>query len=200
MKTITISLITLLLLSCNMNGNEDTTQIELGENKEVDLSLQCHCDSLIIDTLGILSYHSEIFSGICFSTYPNSDQKYIEKEILKGEYHGKVTYFDKQGKELYSETYNKGEAMGDLENQPGCNCMELEMKDENGANKYYLNQTIYTGKCTDNFPNSDQVYLESNYKNGLLHGYTIYYTKDGKVLMMHNYENGEIIKEITPQR
>ena len=78
--------------------------------------------------------------------------------------------------------------------------MDIDGKSENGLKKHYLNNSLYTGKCSDNFPNSDQVYLEANYKDGLLHGYTIYYQKDGKVLMIHNYENGEIIKEITPQR
>jgi len=199
MKKILLNL-SLILLITACNSNQDTTQVELGENKEVDMSAECNCDSLKTDTTGVLILESEVFSGKCYSNYPNSSQKYIEKEILKGEYHGKVSYFDKQGNLLYSETYSKGESMGDIENQPNCNCMDIEMKDENGVKKHYFNSSLYTGKCSDNFPDTDQVYLEANYKNGLLHGYTIYYKKDGQVLMMHNYENGEIINEITPQR
>ncbi len=197
-KIVTNLFVILLITSCNSDSN--TTQVELGENKEVDLSALCNCDSLETNDLGSLTLNSEEFSGRCYSNYPNSTEKYIEKEILKGEYHGKVTYFDKQGKLLYSETYNKGESMGDLENQPNCNCMDIEGRDENGVKKHYLNNSLYTGMCSDNFPNSDQVYLEANYKDGLLHGYTIYYQKDGTVLMIHNYEHGKIIKEITPQR
>jgi antitoxin component YwqK of YwqJK toxin-antitoxin module len=199
MKKIIVNLLLItLVVSCN--SNNDITTIELGENKEVDMSALCNCDSLATNSTGILTLKTEVFSGKCFSNYPNSDQKYIEKEILKGEYHGKVTYFDKQGELLYSETYNKGASLGDVENQPNCNCMDIDRRDENGVKKHYLNKSLYTGKCSDNFPNSDQVYLEANYKDGLLHGYTIYYQKDGKVLIIHNYENGEIIKEITPQR
>lgn len=197
-KTFLNLCIIILIASCN--SKPDTTTIELGENKEVDMSTLCNCDSLQTNSSGELVLKSEAYTGRCYSNFPNSEQKYIEKEILKGEYHGKVTYFDKSGKLLYSETYNKGTSLGDIENQPDCNCMDIEMKDENGIKKHYLKSTLYTGKCTDNFPNSDQRYLEANYKDGLLHGYTIYYKKDGKVLMMHNYEEGKIIKEITPKR
>ena len=199
MKKIILNL-TLVLLVVSCNSESDSTTIELGENKTIDMSASCHCDSLKTDSTEILKLQNDVFTGTCFSNYPNSDQKYIEKEILKGEYHGKVTYFDKQGKTLYSETYSKGTAMGDLDNQPNCNCMDIETKDENGVKKHFYKNSLYTGKCSDNFPDTDQVYLEANYKDGLLHGYTIYYKKDGAVLMMHNYENGEIIKEITPQR
>jgi len=199
MKKIAINIFVILLIT-SCNSDHTTTQVELGEHKEIDMSAICNCDSLETSPVGILTLKSDTFSGRCYSNYPNTNDKYIEKEILKGEYHGKVTYFNKQGKLLYSETYNKGKSLGDLDNQPNCNCLDIDMRDENGAKKHYFKNSIYTGKCTDNFPNSDQAYLEANYKDGLLHGYTIYYQKDGTVLMMHNYENGKIIKEITPQR
>jgi len=199
MRNIFFSLVTLLTISaCNSNSN--SIEVELGENKEIDMSALCNCDSLTLSSENLLILNLKTYTGKCFSNYPNTDQKYIEKEILKGEYHGKITYFNKQGKLLYSETYSKGESLGDLDNQPDCNCMDIVMKDENGIKKHYFKNSLYTGKCTDNFPNSNQAYLESNYKDGLLHGYTIYYMKNGKVSIMHNYENGKIIKEITPKK
>ena len=199
MKKIIFNLLLItLLVSCN--SNENTTTSDLGKNQEVDMSALCNCDSLETTVTGLLTLKSKVFSGRCYSNYPNTNQKYIEKEILKGNYHGKVTYFDKHGDLLYSEAYNKGTSFSDLENQPNCNCMDIDRRDENGVKKHYLKNSLYTGKCSDNFPNSKQAYLEANYKDGLLHGYTIYYQKDGTVLMIDNYDNGKIIKEITPQR
>ena len=88
MKNLLFNLLLLALLA-SCNSTKDNTIVELGENKEVDMSALCNCDSLLTNNEGLLSLKTEVFSGRCFSNYPNSDQKYIEKEILKGEYHGK---------------------------------------------------------------------------------------------------------------
>jgi len=199
MKKFIFSLITLFfLIACN--SNQTKTEVELGTNNESDISESCYCDSLKKNLENRLELNHKLYSGSCFSNYPNSKQKYIEKQIFEGKYHGKITYYDKNGKKLYSETYNKGESLGDLEHQPNCNCNDIKLKDENGIKKYYYKDVLYTGKCSDYYPNTNQVYLESNYQNGLLHGFTIYYQKDGKVLMIHDYENGKIIKEINPKK
>jgi len=185
--------------ACNSSHKEDTV-IEMGNNKESESIALCNCDDLIENENKELSLNGQVYTGNCFLDYPQSDQKYLEKQILNGKVHGKIIYFDKQGNVLFEETYNKGNLLGDLDNTSACSCADLIIKEtDDGVNKNYLNDILYTGGCEDYFPNTDQLYLESNYKNGLLDGFTIYYQKDGSVLMMQEYKDGVLIEDIIPQ-
>tara|TARA_B100000809_G_C15018442_1_gene487551 strand:+ start:250 stop:849 length:600 start_codon:yes stop_codon:yes gene_type:complete len=199
MKYILVLFLFITLISCE-NSKDTKVSVELGENKEFVNLPSCHCDSLILNETEKLVLLETIFTGTCFLNYPQADQKYIEKQILDGLIHGKISYFDKTGELLFEEVYNKGKLLTNAENKSRCNCMDLIMKDgENNFKKNYLNESLFTGTCEDFFPNTNQLYLESNYKNGLLHGFTVYYQKDGSVLMMQNYKDGVLIEDIIPQ-
>lgn len=199
MKYILPLLVFVTLISCESKP-EAEVDIELGHNKEFENLPMCNCDSLVSDEKDKLLLDESIFTGTCFLNYPNGDQKYIEKQILDGTIHGKITYFDKAGEILFEETYNKGKLLTNAENKSRCNCTDLVMKEgENNLKKNYLNESLFTGTCEDFFPNSDQLYLESNYKDGLLDGFTIYYQKDGAVLMMQDFKAGVLIEDIVPQ-
>lgn len=187
-----------LFIGCDSSHNEETV-IEMGNNKESDISASCNCDDLDANSENLLILDSKVFTGTCFLNYPQSDQKYIEKQILNGKVHGKITYFDKLGELLFEETYNNGNLVGDLENNTKCDCSDIVIKESEDFSKNYLNDILYTGGCEDFYPNSDQLYLESNYKNGLLNGFTIYYQKDGSVLIMQEYKDGVLIEDIVPQ-
>jgi len=195
---ITISVFS-LLIGCNTLHKEETV-IEMGNNKESESIELCNCDDLSENDKKELTLNGQVYTGNCFLDYPQSDQKYIEKQILNGKVHGKITYFDKQGNVLFEETYNNGNLLGDLENKSTCSCAELTIKEtDDGVVKNYLNDILYTGGCEDYFPNTNQLYLESNYKDGLLNGFTIYYQKDGSVLMMQEYKDGVLMEDIIPQ-
>lgn len=199
MKNRIYILLSLILISCN-SGNKEETSIELGRNKESETLPSCNCDSLIKNPNNELLFGGEIFTGFCFSNYPSSEQKYIEKQILDGLVHGKITYFGKTGKILFDESYSYGELLTSTENESRCNCKNLKIKESSDKQKKnYLNESLFTGTCQDFYPNTNQIYLEANYKKGILHGFTIYYNKDGSVLMMQSYEEGTLIKDIIPQ-
>jgi len=199
MKNIYITLLTITLFSCTSNKTE--TNVEMGDNKEIDLNLiVCNCDSLSINDQKLLTYHDSIFTGTCFSNYPLVEQKYIDKQIVKGKIHGKVRYYDKFGKFLSEEIYNSGDFFENEETNNFCNCNDLNIKKSDSTSKAYLESNLFTGNCKSYFPNSEQLYLESNYKNGLLDGYTIYYKKDGATLFLQSYKEGKLLKEIFPKK
>ena len=198
MKYILSLFLLLPLISCE--SSEDNVSVEMGDNKKFKNLPECNCDSLLIDDRNKLNLSESLFTGTCFLNYPGENQKYIEKQILDGNIHGKITYFDKAGEILIEEIYNNGVLLTDAENKSRCNCTELTMKEgKNNLKKNYLNESLFTGTCEDFFPNSDQLYLESNYKNGQLDGFTVYYQKDGSVLMMQEFKDGVMLEGIVPQ-
>jgi antitoxin component YwqK of YwqJK toxin-antitoxin module len=90
--------------------------------------------------------------------------------------------------------------LSNTEIESHCNCKDLKMKaSSDKLTKNYLNTILFSGSCEDYYPNSDQIYLEANYKKGLLHGFTIHYTKNGSAILMQKYEEGILIEEIIPQ-
>jgi hypothetical protein len=198
MKYIFPLVLLITLISCETEDNE--VSIELGKNKQFTNLPSCNCDSLVLNENKKLELKNSIFTGTCFLNYPIGDQKYIEKQILDGTIHGKITYFDKTGDLLFEEIYNQGKLLTSADNKSHCNCTDLLMKGgENNIKKNYLNKSLFTGTCEGYFPNTNQLYLESNYKNGLLNGFTVYYNKDGSMLMMQNYKDGVLIEDIIPQ-
>lgn len=199
MKNLFLSALTLIFFACNSSSEPQKTEVEMGNNMESDITAICNCDELEENDEKLLQLNGTIYTGNCFLNYPNSDEKYIEKQILNGKVHGKIAYFDKNGGLLFEETYNDGNLVGDLENSSVCDCSDIVLDKSDGTPKYYLNDILYTGSCEDYYPNSEQLYLESNYKDGQLDGFTIYYQKDGSVLMMQNYKEGVLLEDIIPQ-
>lgn len=200
MKKLSLYLIIsfLFFTQCQSVEKKETT-IEQGETFSIGDN-SCACDSLK-ETNGIYYLENDIFTGICYSTYPMSEQHYIEKEILKGKIHGNVTYFDKNGNELYSETFENNELINQANEEAKLvNCSDLKKETfQDTLNQYFYKNQLYTGNCQILYPNTDQISFEASYKNGLLDGHSVYYNKDGSVLLIEKYSQGKLIKEVTPQ-
>lgn len=189
----------LIIAGCNSSKSSDV-EVELGDNKQIDIEiLTCNCDSLILssDSL-ILQLNDVTFTGVCELNYPGTEQKYIDKQIVEGKIHGNVSYYSKFDDFLYSEVYNDGLLKSNNGQLKQCSCQELKIEKTDSVIKNYFKETLFTGKCEDYYLDTDQLYLEANYKNGLLSGYTIYYKKDGSTLFMQNYKEGILLDEIYP--
>ncbi len=198
MKQIILIFLGLYAFSCNNTNTK--TEVEMGSNKEiVDLEM-CLCDSLTESSDHSFELNGVLFTGNCISNYPMSDQKYIEKQILNGKIHGKISYFDKSGHVLVEEMYNNGNLIGNIgDNTNQCACAALKIKDIDNSSKAFLNNILFSGHCEDYFPNSKQISLEANYNKGLLDGFTIVYKKNGQSLMIQEYDNGQLLNEIYPK-
>ena len=188
----------LVLLSCNSNSHKKETVVEMGSNKEIKSVEICNCDSLLKNEEGLMTLNQQPFTGICELYYPNSSTKYMSQQLLDGEVNGSIFYYDKDGNVILEEEYVKGKKIGEKDEILHVNCKELVAKENEREGKiYYYSEKPFTGSCEDYYPNSDQVYLVSNYKNGKLNGYTTYFNKDGSVLIMNKYENNNIVSEFT---
>ena len=199
LRTISIALF-FTLVSCSNKKNE--TAVELGQQGSGLVADTCLCSDLTIDSLGNLLKDAKPFTGVCYSTYPNSDKKYMIKSLMNGELHGKTVYLGQDGEVLMQELYESGQTKrsGELERLT-CDCKELkpnQTKNHAGevVNIVELDNIPYTGKCRSNYPESHQIYLERNYKSGLLDGYSIYYDKQGLTMYMEKYEAGNLVKTI----
>lgn len=184
-----------LFFGCDESPTDE--KIELGVNKQSEVMETCNCDSLLSEGDLLKTKSNKVFTGTCYLNYPNSDQRYIEKQILEGKIHGNVTYYDKNDNVLLEEVYVDGQQD---KNESFCNCADLVKKESGGEQKFFLNNKPFTGTCEDYFPNSDQVYLQATYKSGNLDGFVNYFSKNGEVIMMQKYENGEFLKDILPSK
>jgi len=199
MKALTLVFLSVIfLVSCGGN-KADSNLIEQGNILMSESLDTCLCDSLTKDSSGIFFQGDALFTGVCIYNYPNSDKKYMVKGILGGKLHGKVVYYDQQGKILMEEVYDNGTKKRTGDGAPlVCDCSELEKKKLSGEliSRWFLDEIPYSGKCLKKYPESDQTYLESAYKNGLREGYTIYFDQQGNTLYMEKYEKGDLIKII----
>lgn len=158
----------------------------------------CGCELLVEDEKGVLKKDKNPYTGVCFSNYPGSEDPYIFKNILEGKLHGPVTYYSREGEIYMEETYEYGTrkrsgASGDNK----CNCSELKIAGQHeGISKFTLDDIPFTGTCTEMYPDSSGIYLESNYKEGLLSGKVTYYDRNSKVLYYEVYEQGYLVNTI----
>jgi antitoxin component YwqK of YwqJK toxin-antitoxin module len=168
----------------------------MGSNKSIADTKTIHCDSLslINDTLSVDGLP---YTGTCYLNYPNSNQKYIEKQLLDGILNGSIFYYDQSGNVILEEFYEKGVKKGTKNEILVVNCKDLKIKEIEEEPIYYYNDVKFTGTCHDYYPNSEQVYIEKHYKDGMLNGYTTYFNKDGSVLMMSKFEDNKLISEVT---
>ncbi len=197
MKSLTLALLSVLfIIGCN-RGKVDSNLIEQGLIMTSEPLDTCFCDSLAKDDEGRFLQRDQLFTGVCVYNYPETDVKYMVKGILGGKLHGKVIYYDQTGKVLMEEVYENGTKKRTGDGAPiVCDCSELEKKELVGAtiSRWFLDEIPFSGKCIKKYPETDQTYLEANYKNGLPDGYTIYYGQDGQTLYMEKYVNGDLIK------
>ena len=201
MKFLTLSLIFLtLLFACGGDSDKTESTTETGKVMESDFLDTCQCIALVEDSLGNHTKDGETYTGICLDYYPESQDKYIEKNLLNGKIHGKVTYYDRNGEILIEEIYEEGNKVRSGEvDVLTCNCSELKQEETHIPQvpfRYLLDDIPYTGNCIEYYHESDQVYLNSSYKDGVLHGHTVYYKQDGSTLMIENYEKGILMSVV----
>ena len=150
-----------------------------------------------LDSTGIHLFKEKLYTGICIEYYPGTESKYIEKSILSGYLHGKSSFYDKSGNLLVEEIYENGKKKRSGEVMPlTCDCSELIKTTDispDGITRYMLDDIPYTGTCEKFYPDSSNIYMEVNYKNGLLEGRSTYYNKDGSKMYTEKYEKGVLI-------
>lgn len=84
------------------------------KNEGKETTIYCSCDSLKEEKLtfgnkSIKKYKDIPFTGVCYDYYPESKKKYMEINYKKGFPHGKLIVYDKSGKVITVENYEKGE-------------------------------------------------------------------------------------------
>jgi hypothetical protein len=184
--------------SCAEQPGDPTIDGSISQTSVADT---CDCNMLVTDSTGLHTLSDTTFTGVCLSYYDGSDQKYLEKNLLQGRLHGKVTYFDREGEILLEEMYENGaqKRTGSPGENMTCNCAELEFvktNDPNYPTVAKLDDIPFTGRCEEKYPDSDQLSLESNYNKGVLNGYTVYYNRDGSTILMEHYENGVLVSTV----
>lgn len=197
-KALIMLLVAGILGACS-NGNQDKNLIEEGNLMHSEPVDTCLCDDLFEDSLGTYFKDEKPYNGVCVHNYPESNQKYMVKGIMNGKLHGKVIYYDNQGRVLVEEVYENGHKKRTGDGAPiACDCSELDIKKMSGESiqRSFLDDIPFSGTCTKKFPESEQVYMEAYYKNGLQEGFTSYYNQSGKTLYMEKYEHGELLKII----
>lgn len=191
--------LSVLFWQCAGNTEGEKDLIDQGTVKTGTVSDTCFCDDLLPDSSGVLFRDDAPFTGVCIHNYPATDQKYMVKNVLEGKLHGSVIYYDQQGGLLFEEVYENGEQKRSGESAPlSCDCSELEKTPVPGETQEIstLDGIPYTGKCLKSYPNSDQLYMEISYDNGVLHGFSIFYDMEGNTMYMEKYEYGELLKVI----
>lgn len=193
-KIITALFSVALLLSCG-GGKQEKDMVEQGNMLTSSANDTCLCDVLAEDSLtGLMVLDDAPYTGVCMHNYPNSENTYMVKNLLKGKLHGKTSYYDKQGNLLMEEVYQNGDKKRSGENAPlSCNCNELVTKKQGIT---LLDGIPFTGKCEESYPDIQQVYMEISYSEGLKDGFTIFYDRLGKTMYMEKYENGKLLKVI----
>lgn len=199
-KIIVCFTLIVLLFNCGENGTDISTD-DGNMNATQVAADTCDCVDLVADSTGTNLLEGKLFTGMCISYYQNTEDKYIEKNLLEGKLHGKVTYYDKTGGLLFEEIYENGKQKrnGLLDETLKCDCTELihvKTSDPLYPSIAKLDDIPFSGKCEKFYENSTQLYMESEYKNGLLDGHTIYYREDGSTILIEKYSNGEMVSTV----
>lgn len=197
-RTIFVGLtLTFGVIGCGENSAENSTN-DGNINSTTHVADTCDCSALLVDSLGTHLMDTTLYTGICISYYEGTTNKYIEKNLLEGKLHGKVIYYDKAGELLFEEIFENGKQKrnGTLDETLSCDCNELEMVKTNDPivpTIAKLDDIPFTGKCEKFYQDSEQLYMESDYKNGFLDGRIIYYNRDGSTILIEKYSSGQLI-------
>lgn len=190
------SAISLIFVACDNSNNQAISERLLkGEFDAYQDLERIHCDSLYEDTTtNIIYFEDSLFSGVCFTYYPNSEEELENRQIFKGKYHGHRIMFGPKGDTLMLNLYNHGVLLREsIGNNEVCICDSLEIVEKDGKDyRYYFGQP-YTGKCEKFYPGEDslKIYIEENYLKGLSHGDMLVFDKEGEIILKEKYFEGE---------
>lgn len=192
-----ISIITALLLmfvSCN-NSSSNKKDLNTGKFQEEEIPT-CDCTSLITDSLGMAYLDSTLYTGLCFSYYPDSKDKMEERPYLKGQLHGNYLVFDKESQDTISSVkYINGSLENDnLNKNNNCDCKELTRKKEDDKDIWMMKNHRYTGTCYVMNADTTQKIMERSFKNGLVHGDQMIFDNYGEIVQMDQYWKGDLIR------
>ena len=194
MRILALVMLSFLIIGCG-EKIELTEATEAGTINTIDQGEECACEDLMVNSDSLMTFNDKLFTGMCYSDYPETDMRYVEKHYLSGVLHGKIFYYDKEGAIIAEEEYTNGiNTLSATESFVPCLCSELRTETGvNGApNKKYKNTLPFTGICHEYFKGTETVYMEISYQNGILHGYCKYYDREGNQLYMEEYNKGEL--------
>jgi antitoxin component YwqK of YwqJK toxin-antitoxin module len=189
-----LSLLT-LFISCNVEPNRDEIiqHLEKHDFSVFNKLPSCNCSELE-DQDGKLTLNNEVYTGTCFSNYPNIEVKYEEQQLFEGELYGYKMIFSPSGDTLSKNEYKQGKVIRkNVGINETCNCEDLvksTLDDGTEVSLYY--DMPFTGICKRFFPPpfETKVYLEAKYKNGKLHGTTRMFDKNENLIYKEKYFNG----------
>jgi antitoxin component YwqK of YwqJK toxin-antitoxin module len=147
------------------------------------------CEVLHEKNERIHTSNDSLFTGICFTNYPNTQLVMQEKQYYKGVLHGFVSVLDKQGDTLTTNFYQFGKLIPNASQHFQCDCKELSEQKK----VQYLNGLPYSGTCFSFYKDANQKYMEKHYKNGVLDGFLIVYDRAGEILSSTKYSAGEVV-------
>lgn len=199
MKFVVFLLLLLTFVACQLDEKPNKQGIDkrilsgdFDMYEQLDI---CRCDSLEIDSLNIYYKNDSLYTGVCYSTYPNSERKSEVRQIFKGQLHGNRIELSTEGDTLVKSIYNLGELVNRTTKELiMCHCDSLiQVTKENDKTLMFYTDVPFTGICQRFFPTPDtnKIYLEMPYKNGLVEGEMIFYNRRGEKILSEFYENGE---------
>lgn len=199
MRIISIILLLTILVACQSDQKPDTQtinkQILSGDFEMYEHLSTCNCDSLTIDSTDTYYKNDSLYTGVCYTNFLESEKKAEIRQLFKGQLHGNRINLSKQGDTLVQSIYNLGELKSKTTSElQVCHCDSLnEIINEETGKLMYYEDAPFTGICNRYFPlpDTNKIYLEIPYKNGLVHGDMIIYDRRGKEILTEVYEEGE---------
>lgn len=189
----------LTFVACDLDQKPNTqvinNRILSGDFDAYDQLESCRCDSLKIDSLNTYFKDDSLYTGVCFLTHVNSDKKSELRQLFKGKLHGNRIEFSEKGDTISQSIYSFGKLKNRITDELiNCHCDSLleTVNDEQESQMYYQ-EIPFTGSCHRFFPipDTNKVYLEIQYLNGVIHGDMIFYDRKGNQILTEVYEKGE---------
>ncbi|MEX2485934.1 MAG: hypothetical protein WED10_15285, partial [Brumimicrobium sp.] len=187
MKILYIAITLLMVTACTNNKKPSAEAINerllQGEFEMYEHYSSISCDSLQLDSLNTYYNNDSLYTGECFINYPNSKAKHEVLQIYDGKLHGNKIVLSKKGDTVIQNIYNLGKLISRsvAENviEP-CDSL-IEKEQPNGRTLMYHYEIPFTGTCQRFFPKPDtnKVYLEIPYRDGVIHGNMIIYDRKG---------------------
>lgn len=196
-RILMLSLLLIGLFSCqseSLSTKDAHKRLVSGEFEAYSHFSSVPCKELTEDSLGNYSQDDSLFTGVCYTTYPNTGAKLEIRQIFNGKLHGHRFLLAQTGDTISINLYSHGKLLREsIGRNEICNCDSLEVVEQNGIKFRYYFDEPYSGRCQKFYPESDttQLYLESNFTNGLLSGSKRIYDRQGNIILEEKYLDGE---------